>query len=451
VKGAKFFYIVVLFIVASSIPIMAFEYRSDEVIVKFKTKLPQGASAMALADERPMTIAVDDAEKAIAELKASEDIEYVEPNYVIEAEIIPNDWPYPGQWSYMALESAWNFIDERGPGEKVVVALIDSGVDITHPEFQGMLIPGYDFANNDDTPEDDSGHGTKVCGILGALGNNNEGIAGVAWDINMTIMPLKFMKNNEGKTTGNLSDAVDAIYYAVDNGAKIINASWGFYSYSHALEDVIKYAENHDVLFVASAGNKGQNNDASDHFPSNYSFDNIIAVAALDTDGSLASFSNYGSKNVDIVAPGVGITTTTINSGYVSWVSGTSFSTPVVTAVAAMVISQSPSLDYSSVRSIILETATKTPIAGSNMVVASGGCVNAYEALLAEESYDPSSKAAPSLTDTQAVDNGSALDSGVGGGGCLIDVTQTAGNYTSFIILMIMIVLFQIPRNKDLE
>jgi hypothetical protein len=116
-----------------------------------------------------------------------------------------------------------------------------------------------------------------------------------------------------------------------------------------------------------------------------------------------------------------------------------------------MVISQSPSLDYSSVRSIILETAAKTPVAGSNMVVSSGGCVNAYEALLAEESYDPSSKAAPSPTDTQAADNGSAADSGVGGGGCLIDVTQTTGNYTSFIVLMIMIVLFQIPRNKDLE
>jgi len=449
VKDLKIFWIVVVFIIASSIPLMASEYRSDEVIVKFKTKLPGSTSALALRDERPITIAVDNADKAISEMKASEDIEYVEPNYVIEAETIPNDWPYAGQWSNMALDSAWNLIDERGPGEQVVIALIDSGVDLTHPEFQGVLIPGYDFVNHDDSPEDDSGHGSKVCGILGALGNNNVGIAGVAWDIDIAIMPLKFMKDNGGKTTGSLSDAVDAIYYAVDHGANIINASWGFYSYSNALEDALNYAKNHGVLFVASAGNNGQDNDENDHYPSNYPLDNIIAVAALDTSGSLAGFSNYGAKNVDIEAPGVGIMTTTFNSGYVSWVSGTSFATPFVTAVAAMMLSQSPSLDYAAMRSIILDTATKTP-GSSSVMVASDGCVNAYQALLAGESYDPSSKAASLPTETQIVDNGSAHSSG-GGGGCFIDETQTAGNYTSFVVSIIMIVLFQIRRKRDLE
>src|SRR5208337_4025299 len=147
------------------------------------------------------------------------------------------------------------------------------------------LISGYDFANNDGTPEDDSGHGTKVCGILGAVGNNGIGIAGVDWDINIAIMPVKFMKlNDNGQTTGNLSDAVNAIYYAVDHGAQIINASWGFYESSSSLDDAIAYAKSKGVLFVASAGNNGQDNDTSVHYPSNCPYDNVIAVAAMDTD-----------------------------------------------------------------------------------------------------------------------------------------------------------------------
>jgi len=448
VKDAKVFLIAVLVLVVSGIPLMASEYRADEVIVKFKNRQAQAASAMTLSEERPISIAVDDADRAIAELKSNPDIEYVEPNYVIEAETVPADWPYIGQWADMELESAWNFIDDRGPGEQVIVAVIDSGVDLAHPDLQGALIPGYDFANRDASPEDDAGHGTKVCGILGALGNNGTGIAGVAWDVNMVIMPLKFMKNNDGKTTGNLSDAIDAIYYAVDHGATVINASWGFTSYSRALEDAITYAKDHGVLFIASAGNAGQDNDVSDHYPSNYTLDNIIAVAALDSDGELALFSNYGTNSVDIAAPGVGITTTTLNGAYVSWASGTSFATPFVAGIAAMVLSQSPTLEYASVRNIILNTAVKNAAVPEDLRVASGGCVNAYDALMAEEAYDPSSQATPTPGGSDTAEAPSS--GGGGGGGCLIDVTRTTGNYTCFIVFMIMIVLFQINRKKDL-
>ncbi len=453
-KDYRTFSLGILVFILSAFSLNAANYRTDEVIVKFKTKNPQGLSSEALVEERPIAVAVDDADKAIKELRASDDVEYAEPNYIIKAETVPDDWPYPDdEWSQLGLEDAWDLITKQGTGQQVVVAVVDSGVDMDHPDLQGRLLPGYDFANHDDTPEDDAGHGTKVCGILGAAGNNGIGIAGVAWDVNIAIMPVKFMKLNNGETTGNLSDAIDAIYYAVDHGAEIINASWGFYDQSSALDDAIAYARNKGVLFVASAGNNGQNNDTTGHYPSNCPYDNVIAVAAMDTDGSLASFSNYGLKTVQIMAPGVGITTTTINSGYVSNAAGTSFATPFVAGIAAMVLSQSPNMGYKSLREAILNSATKIPSAGSSMV-SSGGCVNAYEALLTEGSLDTSTKSAqesPQANDTNTA-VASASDGGSSGGGCLIETAHTAtGTCGSAILFMITIVVFQVIRRKDLE
>ncbi len=444
----------ILVFVLSAFALNAADYRTDEVIVKFKTKIPQGLSSETLVEERPIAIAVDNADKAIKELRASDDVEYAEPNYVIEAEMVPGDWPYKDAWSQLGLEDAWDFITKQGSGRQVIVAVIDSGVEMNHPDLQGRIISGYDFANHDNTPEDDSGHGTKVSGILGATGNNGTGIAGVAWDVDIAIMPVKFMKVNDGKTTGNLSDAIDAIYYAVDNGAEIINASWGFYDRSKALDNAIAYARDKGVLFVASAGNSGQDNDNKGHYPSNCASDNVIAVAAMDSDGSIASFSNYGAKTVHIIAPGVGISTTTINSGYVSYASGTSFAAPFVAGVAAMVLSQSPDMGYKSLREAILNSATKIPSAGSSMV-SSGGCVNAYEALLAESGLDTSMKAAqePSQATDASTTVASASDGGGGGGGgCLIETSHAStGTCASGILLMITIVLFQVIRRKDLE
>jgi subtilisin family serine protease len=434
-----------LVIIVTGIPLMASDYCSDQVIVKFKSRNPQSAQAMSVEEERPMAIAVDDVQKAIKDMKESGDVEYVEPNYVIEADAVPSDWPYVGEWSSMGIVNAWNLIDTHGAGKQVIIAVIDSGVDLTHPDLQSVLMPGYDFANKDATPEDDSGHGTKVCGIIGAKGNNGSGIAGVDLDVNIAIMPVKFMKMNNGSTTGSLADAVSAIYYAVDNGASVINASWGFDSYSQSLSDAINYAKSHGVLFVTSAGNSGEDNDTTNHYPSNYQIDNIIAVAAMNMDGSLASFSNYGVKNVHIAAPGVGITSTTLNGGIVYGASGTSFAAPFVTSVAAMVISQSSNVNYSLARSIILNTVAK----GTSLAVSSGGSLNAYGALLAEEGYDASAQATPA-TDSPAVSTAESGGGG-GGGGCLINVVQTTGNYSGFIIIMIVIALFQVRRRKDLE
>jgi len=431
-----------------SSPVFSAEYKSDEVIVKFKANHSMSSSMVTGDDNRAMTIAVDDAGEAIQELSDNEGIEYAEPNFMIEAEAVPNDWPYnETEWEDTQVIQAWEAIDVTGPGRQVVVAVIDSGVDLDHPELVDKIITGYDFANNDTTPEDDTGHGTKVCGILGALGNNNAGIAGVAWNIDIAIMPLKFMKNNDGKTTGTLSDAINAIYYAVDHGADIINASWGFYSYSVSLGEAIQYARDHGVLFIASAGNKSQDNDFNDHYPSNYPYDNVIAVAAMNRYGDLASFSNYGEESVDIAAPGDGLSTT-IPGGYSSWVSGTSFATPFVTGVAAMVISQTADLSYIGVRNALLDTTVMDGSYTQDLLM-SGGCVNAYNALSAEESFDASSK---STTVASAAQPGTASgESGGGGGGCMIESTRNAHGAVSIAVLTLLIVLFQVSRARHQE
>lgn len=435
----------ILAVLVTGIPLMASDYRSNELIVKFKPRNPEAAIALSAEEERPMVIAVDDADKAMEELKGNEDIEYVEPNYIIEAdedqpaESIPNDWPYADQWSGIGFGKAWNYIAQQGTARQVVVAVIDSGVDLSHQELIDVLLPGYDFANDDATPEDDAGHGTKVTGIIAAKGNDGDDVAGVDWNVNIAILPLKFMKNNNGSTTGNLSDAVDAIYYAVDHGASIINASWGFSSYSKSLLDAINYARNHGVMFVTSAGNNGANNDTADHYPSNYTTDNIIAVAALDSEGHLAGFSNYGVTSVDIAAPGVGITTTAPTNSYVYFASGTSFATPFVTGVAALILSQSNSYNYEAARNLLLNTATD-----QGLPVSSGGTINAYAALLAVDGYVPAAQSSSATADNSGGGGG-------GGGGCLINVAQGTGSSTGLIVFMISIVLFQVKRRKDLE
>jgi subtilisin family serine protease len=443
----------ILAVIFLSVPAMASDYKEGEVIVKFKA--PQGAArSMIMGEEsRAVTIAVDDTETAISEMQNRADVEYVEPNYIIKAESIPSDWPYSAtQWGDVALPEAWDFMESAGSVQAVIIAVVDSGVDMDHPDLRDILVGGYDFANDDSVPEDDAGHGTRVCGIIGALGNNG-GVAGVAWNTDIEIMPVKFMKKDQsGDTTGSLSDAVNSIYYAVDNGADIINASWGFSSYSRSLEEAIRYARDHGVLFVTSAGNSGQDNDANAHYPSNYSLDNIIAVAAMNSSGDLSTFSNYGLNSVDIAAPGEGMKSTDMGGGYVSWISGTSYASPFVAAVAAMVKSQSPEMSCQSLRNIVISSATKEDGYRFDSI-ASNGCVNAKQALLAEESLDSSSKETGSTSQTQNTASSPAPSGeggGGGGGGCLIDSCQNPGSALTLLVIMILAVLFRMPRVRRL-
>jgi thermitase len=433
-----------------SLPLYAADYVPGELIVKFKSPLGLSNAVGGEASSKAVTIAVEDTAAALSQLRARDDVEYAEPNYIIEAEEVPNDWPYDlGLWADAQLPQAWELLSASGPGQVVVIAVVDSGVDTDHPDLAGILVPGYDYANNDPSPEDDSGHGTRVCGIIGALGDNGTGVAGVAWNIDTQIMPLKFMKLVDNKTSGSVSDAIQAIYYAVDHGADIINASWGFSNYSAALEDAIRYARNHGVLFVCSAGNSAKDNDTTAHYPSNYTLDNVIAVAALNTYGELASFSNYGRESVDIAAPGVGLSSTDLNGGYVSFISGTSFATPFVAAITAMVKSQNPAITYSALRSVVINSAVAAKAPSIDTIV-SGGCVDAYQALVAEGTDDTSSGDAPSGGQTGSGQAASS-EGGGGGGGCLIDASRNPGSAAMILVFLTLAVLFRMPRTSRSE
>ncbi|MBW2175006.1 MAG: S8 family serine peptidase, partial [Deltaproteobacteria bacterium] len=271
-------------------------------------------------------------EEAISFYETDPNVEYAEPNYFIYFTGIPNDPDFAELWGLhntggsgtadadIDAPEAW---DITTGSNDVIIAVTDSGVAHLHPEINpnrwvnteelngtggvddddnGYIddIYGWDFWGNDGNPEDLNSHGTHVAGTIAAQGNNGEGITGVNW--NAKIMALRV-----GGMLGTIADATDAIHYAVDNGADVINASWGGGGYSQTLYNAINYANDHGVLFVASAGNDGSDNDSFPHYPSSYELDNIISVAATDQNDSLAGFSNYGFTTVDVAAPGVNI------------------------------------------------------------------------------------------------------------------------------------------------
>ncbi len=280
----------------------------------------------------------------------------------------------------------------------VVVAVLDSGVDYTHPDLVGNMwfrpdnvpqykddelgtyndLRGFNAADNKSDPMDDNGHGTHCSGIIGAEGDNDEGIAGINWQVQ--IMPLKFMGRGGFGTT---KDAIEAINYAIDRKQKgvnvrVINASWGSTSKSKALEDAIRAAGEAGILFVAAAGNNGTSNDKNPHYPSNYNLPNVISVAALDRNDQLASFSNFGIKTVHIAAPGKDILSTWLNDDYRE-ASGTSMATPYVAGTAALILAAEPNLSVEELRARILSSVDK--IDSLNGKVESGGRLNAAKAL----------------------------------------------------------------------
>ncbi len=280
----------------------------------------------------------------------------------------------------------------------VVVAVLDSGVDYTHPDLAANMwfrpdnvpqykddelgafndLHGFNAADNQSDPMDDNGHGTHCAGIIGAEGDNDEGIAGINWHVQ--IMPLKFMGRGGFGTT---KDAIEAINYAIDRKQKgvnvrVINASWGSTQYSKALEDSIRAAGEAGILFVAAAGNNGTSNDKSPHYPSNYNLPNVISVAALDRADQLASFSNFGPKTVHIAAPGKDILSTWLGDNYRE-ASGTSMATPYVAGTAALILAGEPKLSVEKLRERILSSVDK--LDSLNGKVESGGRLNAAKAV----------------------------------------------------------------------
>ncbi|MBA4116278.1 MAG: S8 family serine peptidase, partial [Rubrobacter sp.] len=364
--------------------------------------------------------------EAISRYEASPDVEFAEPDFVLKPSqtTSANDPRYPSLYGLnntgqnggtadadIDAPEAWN-ATTGDPG--TVVAVIDEGVDINHPDLRNNIwvnpdevpnngvdddgngyiddVNGYDFFNDDATvydPDPVSGagddHGTHVAGTIAAEGNNNLGVVGVNW--RTRIMPLKFPGPNGGST----SDAIKALDYAVAEGAKISNNSWGGGGSPQALLEAIKKADASGHLFVTAAGNGGadgigDDNDATPQYPSSYNSPNIISVAATNNRDALASFSNYGFSSVDVAAPGVGILSTVPNNAYASY-SGTSMATPRVTGAAALLRSSNPTLDDAQLKARILESAeNKTNLQART---ATGGRLNAQAALTKTMAPDP--------------------------------------------------------------
>ncbi len=358
----------------------------------------KGMTDMVEYAERNEVIQLDDPAEG---LMARDLLDRPEPN-------IPNDPQFGEQWALnnigqdggkagADLDALQAWAKTKGSRD-VVVAVLDTGVDYNHLDLTANMwsrpdnIPqyadtelgsfnderGYDANINAADPMDDNGHGTHCSGIVGAEGDNNEGIAGINW--NVQIMPLKFLGRGG---FGSTKDAIESINYAIDRKQKgvnirVISASWGSTAYSKPLEDAIRAAGEHGILFVAAAGNASTDNDKRPHYPSNYDLPNVISVAALDRTDSLASFSNFGVKTVHVAAPGREIVSTWLGNAYRE-ASGTSMATPYVSGVAALIIANEPNISLEKLRDRIIKSVDK--IDSLNGKVASGGRINAAKAL----------------------------------------------------------------------
>jgi len=272
------------------------------------------------------------------------------------------------QWGWYRVKADQAY-DSGYHGEGVIVASLDTGVDVDHLDLAANIIDGWNFVDNNDNITDFDGHGTMVAGIVAAIANNSIGITGVAPEV--SIMPLKVVSESGVSWT----DVTSAIRYAADNGAKVISMSLGggYSKLSSAMEAAIDYAYQRGCVLVAAAGN----NDSSELFyPAAY--EQVIAVSAIDEDDQKASFSNYGNY-IDFCAPGVNVLTTWKDGTY-AYGNGTSFAAPFVTGVVAVMLSKYPSLSNENIVETLRVQAEDLGEAGWDQFYG-WGVVDAYDAI----------------------------------------------------------------------
>mmetsp|Transcript_132781 Transcript_132781/g.424926 ORF Transcript_132781/g.424926 Transcript_132781/m.424926 type:complete len:1192 (-) Transcript_132781:467-4042(-) len=298
---------------------------------------------------------------------------------------------------------AWNiWTGEVGKG--ITVAVIDTGIDYTHEDLREQMwvnpleipgngidddqngivddIHGADFANQDGDPMDDMMHGTHCAGTIAGVGNDRQGVAGVAWR-GVRLMALKFL---DSAGAGRVSDAIQAIDYAVAQGAKIASNSWGGGGSNPALRMAIEHAEAAGMLFTAAAGNEGNDNDVTPSYPANVDCANVISVASTTWLGAVSTFSNTGVHTVHVAAPGSDIYSTVPGGGY-RRLSGTSMAAPHVTGMAALVWMYRPQLSMHQVKDIVLGSVRK--LSSLEGKISTGGLINAKNALEAAWAFAP--------------------------------------------------------------
>ncbi|MDB5970662.1 MAG: Subtilase family protein [Hydrocarboniphaga sp.] len=396
-----------------SMPVFAIQpaqdYRQDELLVKYRNSEAAAdlRGSLGITAKRSLqkgrvelvSLPLITSADATAEmLRQDPRVEYAEPNFRRHKfAFTPNDPLFPQQWGLqntgqanfvsggqagvpgadLNMVNAWDGSNNRTPtrvgSTAVIVAVIDDGVETRHEDLAANIVAGYDFKDNDDDPNpssDEDTHGTAVAGCIGAVGNNGLGVAGVSWK--SKIMPLRFDYD--------VATHVEAMEYARDHGAKIVNASFGGPGYSQTELNAIKDLATHDILYVASAGNDDSNIDRGQlNYPANYDADNIVSVASISRQGQITSFSQYGPLSVDVAAPGLQIVTTAIHDSYTTGgVSGTSFSAPYVAGVAALIRSQYPSATVHEVKARLIESGQNGDNAKQMSI---GGRVDADAAL----------------------------------------------------------------------
>ncbi len=407
----------------------------NELLVKFKKGSSETVRSQAFAkiggsvSERILTKAMQSAGdneglylirtplavfEAVSKIKGVE-IEFAEPNYIYTHSATSND-PYYTNGSLWGMygsstSPANQFGSQAGTAwaagkigsTAVFIGIIDEGYMFTHPDLaankgvnpgetanngidddlNGYIddVEGWDFANNDKTVFDGAGddHGTHVAGTIGAKGGNGAGVAGVCW--NVKLLNAKFL-GSQGGTLANAVKSVDYFTNLKKKGLNIVatNNSWGGGGFSQALFDAIERANTAGILFIAAAGNDGTNNDATASYPSGYTNSNIIAVAAIGSNGSMPTWSNWGATTVDIGAPGVGIWSTIpksvkgkVTATYASY-SGTSMATPHVTGGAALYASSNTGATAAQIKAAIINSAVPTASLAGKCVT--GGRLN---------------------------------------------------------------------------
>lgn len=345
------------------------------------------------------------------------DVAYVEPNYIIDAFVTPNDSRFAELWGMhntgqtggsadadIDAPEAWDLTTGT---TNAVVAVIDTGIDYAHPDLVSNLYRntsdcnadgldddgngyvddcyGIDTYNNDADPMDDHGHGTHVAGTIGATANNGTGVAGVNWVT--SIMACKFLDASGSGTTAGAISCLDYIATMKDRGVNIIatNNSWGGSAYSQALRDAIDLHRQRGILFIAAAGNFGSDNDSSLAYPCSLYLPNIVCVASTDASDNRSGFSNYGRRSVHLGAPGEGILSTTLQTqGSYTTLSGTSMAAPHVTETAALLYALLPSSDWRAARNRLLASGDATDAMSTSTVT--GRRLNIHRALTCSNS-----------------------------------------------------------------
>jgi thermitase len=303
---------------------------------------------------------------AIVELLSNPNVEYMVPNARMHLYTAPVDTQaLQSQWAMgkVNAEQAWQRAGNRG-SKGIVVAVIDTGADYNHKSLAPNMVPGYDFAKNDSDPMDQTsaqnpGHGTHCSGIIGATGLVDQGTIGLSPEV--SIMPLRFIDETGG---GDLNNSVKAIDYAIDNGAKVISASWGAKisrTEAQPIIEAIERANKAGIVFVVAAANDGKNNDKTEYYPTNADLENTISVAASNSTDAKPSWSNFGRAKVNIASPGDGILSTLPSDKYGN-LSGTSMATPLVAGLVALIRAQDPTLNPMQIRSLLQASAAKVAI-----------------------------------------------------------------------------------------